>query len=46
MVNHWYFYADFGPFFIKFCGYLPVCYEAPCNGVEVKDLHRHAVAAA
>jgi hypothetical protein len=26
MVNHWYFYgfdADFGPFFVKFCGYFP-----------------------
>ena len=26
MVNHWYFYgfdADFGPFYIKFCGYFP-----------------------
>ena len=49
MVNHWYFYgfdADFGPFFIKFCGYFPVRHEAPCDRVEVKDLHRHAVAAA
>jgi hypothetical protein len=49
MVNHWYFYgfdADFGPFHIKFCGYFPVRHEAPCNRVEVKDLHRHAVAAA
>jgi len=49
MVNHWYFYgfdADFGPFYIKFCGYFPVRHEAPCNRVEVKDLHRHAVAAA
>ena len=26
MVNHWYFYGfdtDFGPFYIKFCGYFP-----------------------
>jgi len=26
MVNHWYFYgfdADFGPFYVKFCGYFP-----------------------
>ena len=27
MVNHWYFYgfdADFGPFYVKFCGYFPL----------------------
>ena len=49
LVNYFYFYcvdADFGPFFIKFCTYFPVRHEAPCNRVEVKDLHHHAVAAA
>jgi hypothetical protein len=35
-----------GPAFIKVCAYFPVRHEAPCNRVEVKDLHRHAVAAA
>jgi len=35
-----------GGFYIKFCSYFPVRHEAPCNRVEVKDLHRHAVAAA
>ena len=49
-VNYFYFYCvdqeDFGPFFIRFCSYFPVRHEAPCNRVEVKDLHRHAVAAA
>jgi hypothetical protein len=35
-----------GPGFIKICTYFPVRHEAPCNRVEVKDLHRHAVAAA
>jgi hypothetical protein len=37
---------DFGAFFVKFSSYFPVRHEAPCNRVEVKDLHRHAVAAA
>ena len=48
-VNYFYFYcvdADFGPFFIKFCSYFPVRHEAPCNRVEVRNLRRHAVAAA
>jgi hypothetical protein len=35
-----------GPGFIKICTYFPLRHEAPCNRVEVKDLHRHAVAAA
>ncbi len=38
--------ADFGPPFIKVCAYLPERHEAPCNRVEVKCLHRDAVAAA
>ncbi len=49
VVNQYYVYCvdeDFGPFFLKFCSYFPVRHEAPCNRVEVKDLHRHAVAAA
>jgi len=48
-VTCYYFYLwdeDFGPAFIKVCAYFPVRHEAPCNRVEVKDLHRHAVAAA
>jgi hypothetical protein len=48
-VTCYYFYlwdADFGPAFIKVCAWFPVRHEAPCNRVEVKDLHRHAVAAA
>jgi hypothetical protein len=35
-----------GPGFIKICTCFPVRHEAPCNRVEVKDLHHHAVAAA
>jgi hypothetical protein len=49
IVNQYYFYGvddDFGPFFIKVCAWFPVRHEAPCNRVEVKDLHHHAVAAA
>lgn len=49
LVNQFYFYcvdADFGPFFLKFCSYFPVRHEAPCNRVEVRCLHRDAVAAA
>jgi len=37
MVNHWYFYgfdADFGPFFIKFCGYFPYTGQIYFNGHE------------
>jgi hypothetical protein len=37
MVNHWYFYgfdADFGPFFIKFCGYFPYTGQVYFNGHE------------
>ena len=48
-VTCYYFYLwdeDFGLAFIKVCAYFPVRHEAPCNRVEVKDLHRHAVAAA
>ena len=48
-VTCYYFYVwdeAFGPAFIKICAYFPVRHEAPCNRVEVKDLHRHAVAAA
>jgi hypothetical protein len=48
-VTCYYFYLwdeDFGPAFVKVCAYFPVRHEAPCNRVEVKDLHRHAVAAA
>jgi site-specific recombinase XerD len=35
MVNHWYFYgfdADFGPFYIKFCGYFPFTGQIYLNG--------------
>ena len=32
--------------FIKICSYFPVRHEAPCNRVEVRNLRRHAVAAA
>jgi hypothetical protein len=32
--------------FVKICTYFPVRHEAPCDRVEVKDLHRRAVAAA
>ncbi|MGB8383729.1 MAG: hypothetical protein WCG47_21185, partial [Dermatophilaceae bacterium] len=49
VVNHFYVYcvdADFGPFFLKFSSYFPVRHEAPCNRVEVRCLHRDAVAAA
>jgi len=37
MVNHWYFYGfdrDFGPFFIKFCGYFPFTAQIYLNGHE------------
>jgi hypothetical protein len=37
MVNHWYFYgfdADFGPFYIKFCGYFPFTGQIYFNGHE------------
>jgi hypothetical protein len=37
MVNHWYFYgfdADFGPFFIKFCGYFPYTGQIYFSGHE------------
>ena len=37
MVNHWYFYgfdADFGPFYIKFCGYFPYTGQIYLNGHE------------
>jgi hypothetical protein len=37
MVNHWYFYgfdADFGPFFVKFCGYFPYTGQIYFNGHE------------
>ena len=37
MVNHWYFYgfdADFGPFYIKFCGYFPYTGQIYFNGHE------------
>ena len=37
MVNHWYFYgfdADFGPFYIKFCGYFPFTGQIYLNGHE------------
>src|SRR5262249_34788000 len=49
IVNHYYFYGvdeDFGPFFLKFCSYFPVRHVAPCDRVEVRCLHRDAVAAA
>jgi hypothetical protein len=48
-VTCYYFYIwdeFWGSGFIKICAYFPVRHEAPCNRVEVKDLHRHAVAAA
>jgi hypothetical protein len=35
MVNHWYFYgfdADFGAFYIKFCGYFPFTGQIYLNG--------------
>ena len=35
MVNHWYFYgfdADFGLFFVKFCGYFPFTGQIYLNG--------------
>jgi hypothetical protein len=47
-VTCYYFYIwdeFWGPGFVKVCAYFPVRHEAPCNRVEVKDLHRHAVAA-
>jgi hypothetical protein len=37
MVNHWYFYgfdADFGAFYIKFCGYFPLTGQIYLNGHE------------
>ena len=37
MVNHWYFYgfdADFGPFYVKFCGYFPYTGQIYLNGHE------------
>ena len=37
MANHWYFYgfdAEFGPFFIKFCGYFPYTGQIYFNGHE------------
>jgi hypothetical protein len=37
MVNHYYFYCvddDFGPFFVKFCGYFPYNAKLCCNGNE------------
>src|SRR6266705_1861783 len=37
MVNHWYFYgfdADFGPFYVKFCGYFPFTGQIYINGHE------------
>ena len=37
MVSHWYFYgfdADFGPFYIKFCGYFPYTGQIYFNGHE------------
>ena len=37
MVNHWYFYgfdADFGPFYLKFCGYFPYTGQIYLNGHE------------
>ena len=40
------FDEQMGPGFIKICTYFPVRHEAPCNRVEVKDLHRRVVAAA
>jgi hypothetical protein len=37
MVNHWYFYGfdgDFGPFYVKFCGYFPFTGQIYLNGHE------------
>ena len=37
MASHWYFYgfdADFGPFYIKFCGYFPYTGQIYFNGHE------------
>ena len=37
MVNHWYFYgfdSDFGPFYVKFCGYFPYTGQIYLNGHE------------
>ena len=37
MVNHWYFYgfdADFGLFYLKFCGYFPFTGQIYLNGHE------------
>src|SRR6516164_10845190 len=37
MVNHWYFYgfdADFGPYYVKFCGYFPYTGQIYLNGHE------------
>jgi hypothetical protein len=37
MVDHWYFYgfdADFGPFWVKFCGYFPYTGQIYLNGHE------------
>jgi hypothetical protein len=37
MVNHWYFYgfdADFGPFYVKFCGYFPFTGQIYFTGHE------------
>jgi len=37
MVNHWYFYGfdrDFGPFYLKFCGYFPFSGQLYLNGHE------------
>ncbi|MDQ2947074.1 MAG: hypothetical protein M3Y27_14220 [Acidobacteriota bacterium] len=37
MVNHYYFYcvdADFGPFFVKYCGYFPYTAKLCINGHE------------
>jgi hypothetical protein len=37
MVNHWYFYgfdAEFGPFYVKFCGYFPFTGQIYLNGHE------------
>jgi hypothetical protein len=48
-VTCYYFYlwdAGFGPAFIKVCAYFPVRHEAPCDRVEVRCLHRDAIAAA
>ncbi|WP_327582220.1 hypothetical protein OHA25_40655 [Nonomuraea sp. NBC_00507] len=37
LVNHWYFYGfdrDFGPFYVKFCGYFPFNGQVYLNGHE------------